>query len=228
MQQNGSVYSSFKVGLRIWQKCNPMCHMIKSFCLDLRSAPTDRPVDESSFHGIYKYGFLHFVTHVVWVSKSKHVDKFCLAFNKELCSKSTWKCHAVFIINHGGSHWCKELLLKELLLPKTCVSMNFVSPIKGGKIPLGYSMLDTGHPGKHSGVTPGCIFPCFLPENIPPMHFVPPLPPVMSLLQKWCHLVVGHPPGTLCQILKQIRLTVPKTQPFLYHPSPKKKTFPPI
>ena len=24
------------------------CHMIESFCLDLRSAPTDRPVDESS------------------------------------------------------------------------------------------------------------------------------------------------------------------------------------
>ena len=45
--------------------------------------------------------------------------------------------------------------------------MNIVSLIKGGKIPLGYSMLDTGHPGKHSGITPGCIFPCFLPENIP-------------------------------------------------------------
>ena len=35
--------------------------------------------------------------------------------------------------------------------------MNIVSPIKGGKIPLGYSMLDTGHPGKHSGNTPGDI-----------------------------------------------------------------------
>ena len=28
-------------------------------------------------------------------------------------------------------------------------------------------MLDTGHPGKHSGITPGCIFPCFLPEIYP-------------------------------------------------------------
>ena len=41
--------------------------------------------------------------------------------------KSTWKCHAVFIINHGGSHWCKELPLKELLLPRTCAFMNIAS-----------------------------------------------------------------------------------------------------
>ena len=51
--------------------------MIESFHLVLKGAPTDRPVDESSFCSTYKYGFLCFVAHVVWVSKSKHVDKFC-------------------------------------------------------------------------------------------------------------------------------------------------------
>ena len=42
----------------------------------------------SSLCSIYKYRFLHLMGHVVWVSQSKHVDKFCLAFNKELCSSS--------------------------------------------------------------------------------------------------------------------------------------------
>ena len=49
-------------------------------------------------------------------------------------------------------------------------------------------MQDTGHPG----ITPGCIFPCFLPENVPLMHFVTLMHPMMSSLQKRCHLVVGH------------------------------------
>ena len=77
------------------------------------------------------------MAHVVWVSKSKHVDEFCLAFNKELCSSN--QPGSVFIINHGGN-WLgngllplKDLLpLKELLLPRTCVSLNIASPIKGG------------------------------------------------------------------------------------------------
>ena len=60
--------------------------MIESFHLVLKSAPTNRLVDESSFHGIYKYGFPRFIAHVVWVSKSKHVDKFCLVLIKMLCS----------------------------------------------------------------------------------------------------------------------------------------------
>ena len=125
--------------------------------LDLRSAPTDRPVDESSSILWYIYISSRIsLPHVVWVSKSKHVDKFCLAFNKELCYKSTLKCL------HNKSWW--QPLSKELLLPRTFLSKNnkgSVSPIKGGKIPQGYSMMDTGHPGKHSGITPGCIFPWF-------------------------------------------------------------------
>ena len=53
--------------------------------------------------------------------------------------------------------------------------MNIVSPIKGGKIPLGYSILDTGHPGKHSGtlqVVSFHGFNAFLPENASVVHFV--------------------------------------------------------
>ena len=34
-------------------------------------------------------------------------------------------------------------------------------------------MQDTGHPG----ITPGCIFPCFLPENPSWVHFVHPYAP---------------------------------------------------
>ena len=58
--------------------------------------------------------------------------------------------------------------------------MNIVSPIKGGKIPLDYSMLDTGHPGitsEHNRNTPGCIFPCFLLENPSWVHFLHPYAP---------------------------------------------------
>ena len=40
------------------------CCMIKSH-LVLRTAPA-KPVDESSFCGIYKYKFPHLVAHVVW------------------------------------------------------------------------------------------------------------------------------------------------------------------
>ena len=70
--------------------------------------------------------------------------------------------------------------------------MNFVSPIKGGKIPLGYSMLDTGHPGKHSGITPGCIFPCFLPEDVPPCVLCTCVHPCDVTAMKMTHPVVGH------------------------------------
>ena len=66
---------------------------------------------------------------------------------------------------------------------------------KGGKIPLGYSMLDTGHPGKHSGITPGCIFLCFgyfLSQKTTPGAFCTPICPMTSLPWKQCHLVVGH------------------------------------
>ena len=68
--------------------------------------------------------------------------------------------------------------------------MNIVSPIKGGKIPLGYSMLDTGHPGKHSGITPGCIFPCFLPEKHPNAFSHPCMPHdiiAMKTMPPWAH-----------------------------------------
>ena len=43
--------------------------------------------------------------------------------------------------------------------------MNLVSPIKGGKIPLDYSMLDIGHPGKHLGTLQVVSIIAFLPEN---------------------------------------------------------------
>ena len=63
-----------------------------------------------------------------------------------------------FIINHGGSHWCKELPLKELLLPRTCAFMNIASSQRRENTTgLQYA----GHPGKHSGITPGCIFLCY-------------------------------------------------------------------
>ena len=35
--------------------------MIESFHLDLRSAPTDRPVDKSSFFAVHIYWFPHFL-----------------------------------------------------------------------------------------------------------------------------------------------------------------------
>ena len=49
-------------------------------------------------------------------------------------------------------------------------------------------MLDTGHPGKHSGITPGCIFPCFLPENVPPICFAHSCAPCDVITTK----MVGH------------------------------------
>ena len=44
--------------------------------------------------------------------------------------------------------------------------------MKGGKIPLDYSMLDTGHPGKHLGTLQVVSFLAFLPENVPGVCFV--------------------------------------------------------
>ena len=57
---------------------NWCCHMIKSFRLDLRSAPTNRLVDESSSISWYIYIGSHIsLAHVIWVSKSQHhVDMF--------------------------------------------------------------------------------------------------------------------------------------------------------
>ena len=43
---------------------------------------------------------------------------------------------------------------------------------KGEKIPLDYSMLDTGHPGKHLGTLQVVSIFAFLPKNIPGVHFM--------------------------------------------------------
>ena len=109
--------------------------------------------------------------------------------------KSTWKCHAVFIINHGGSHWCTELPPKELLLPRTCVLLNIVSPIKGGKIPLDYSHSSyAGHwtSRNHSRLYLSLLWVFSKPENHPGCVSHSHVHPMTSLMQKWCHLVVGH------------------------------------
>ena len=101
------------------------CHMIKSFHLVLKSTPTDRLVDESSFRGIYKYRFPHFIAHVIWVSKSKHVDKFCLVLIKScvqinlevscsLHSKSWWQLLVQRTASQG------TLASKDLCLYEHC------------------------------------------------------------------------------------------------------------
>ena len=55
-----------------------LCMSYDRIALDLGSALTDRPVDESSFLR-YMYGFPRLVSHVIWVTKSTHhVDKFSL------------------------------------------------------------------------------------------------------------------------------------------------------
>ena len=80
-----------------------------------------------------------------------------------------------YIIHHGGNLLGNELLpLKELLLPRTCLPMNIVSHTKGDKKYHWITVMQgTGHPGN----TPGCIFPCFLPENPSCIHFAHPYAP---------------------------------------------------
>ena len=80
--------------------------------------------------------------------------------------------------------------------------MNIASPIKREKIPLNYSMLDTGHPGitsEHNRNTPGYIFLCYgyfsRPENHPGYVLCTCMHPMTSSLQKKHDLVVGHTPS---------------------------------
>ena len=79
------------------------CHMIKSFRLDLRSAPTDRPVDKSSFFAVHIYRFPRFLnTCHLGIKEStscRYVQYFiiksCVQINLEVsCSlhnKSWWQ-----------------------------------------------------------------------------------------------------------------------------------------
>ena len=88
--------------------------------------------------------------------------------------------------------WVKDSCLQELLLLLNIEH----SPNKGGKIPLDYSHYSyAGHWTSRKTLrnTPGCIYLCFSTRKCTPDMFCTPVhTPMMSLPQKWCHLVVGH------------------------------------
>ena len=120
--------------------------------------------------------------------------------------KSTWKCHAVFIINHGGSHWCKELPLKELLLPRTCAFMNIASSQRRENTTgLQYAGHWTSRKTlrNHSRLYLSLLWVFSKPENQPGCISCSCVHPVMSSPWKQCHLVVGHTLNTLKYIVSK-------------------------
>ena len=85
------------------------------------------------------------------------------------------------------------------------------------KIPLDYSY--AGHWTSRN--TPGCICLCyghFLSQKTTPDAFHTPIHTPDIITTKWCHLVWDTPPSTLCQILKQIGLMVPRYSHFCITP----------
>ena len=102
--------------------------------------------------------------------------------------------------------------------------MNIVNPIKGGKIPLDYSMLNTGHPGitsKTIGTLQVVSFLVFLPENVSWVHFAHLYAPYDVTAMTMTHLVVGH---TLRYTVSKFEANwtngVEDTATFVSYPSP--------